>query len=327
MDIFQPIKLRFARNRLGLSMDSLTSAMGSRAVSKMTISKYERGILIPSIDTLHVLASACQVDISYFFAPDIKTDELHFRYKDDVKNGQNTRYEAQVKYAIEQRYGMESFAPNIPAFTNPIKRTVIRTLEEAEHAAHDLRHRWELGSQPIHSVYELLEEHGIMVIETDIPCEDLLGVSTIVNKQRPAAVINTRTNTTTERKRFTALHELGHLMMRIDPQCPIEERICHRFAGAMLIGANSMRRRLGEIRSDLSLKELISIRNMYGISIAATVHRAHDLSIIPGKTYDHLFDDVIKKNRMEEGWGEYPIMENADRQETLSEMIKVETEQ
>ena len=61
---------------------------------------------------------------------------------------------------------------------------------------------------------------------------------------------------------------------------------------------------------------------MYGISIAATVHRCHDLAIIDDTEYDNLYDNMIKKNTMETGWGEFPIKEKADRMQLLEERIR-----
>ena len=63
---------------------------------------------------------------------------------------------------------------------------------------------------------------------------------------------------------------------------------------------------------------------MYGISIASLVHRAHDLAIISDKIYDKWYDEMIKPNYMEKGWGYYPINEVADRQQLLAERMKIE---
>ena len=65
---------------------------------------------------------------------------------------------------------------------------------------------------------------------------------------------------------------------------------------------------------------------MYGISIASQVHRAHDLAIISDRVYNKWYDDYINKNKMEEGWGGYPINEVADRLELLAERIITEKE-
>lgn len=327
-----PFKIKLARLRQQLSMDELVSRMGEHAVSKMSISKIERGLLIPSEATLNAIAKVCNVPVSFFLSSNVSISPICFRYDKDMPVKKAKMLEADLMLKIEECFAKEQLVALATRYKNPLEGIVVRTYEDTEYAASLLRKYMFIGTQPIHSVYEMLEELGVMVLEMEVDSKALLGTSTIINKVQPVVIINSRSCTTTERKRFTALHELAHLMLDIQPvseeewqnkslKCPTIERLCHRFAGAMLISPSSLKRRLGEYRTELSIKELISIRNMYGISIAATVHRAHDLAIIPTTTYDYLYDEHIKKNYMETGWGSYPIMETADRYELLDERI------
>lgn len=48
---------------------------------------------------------------------------------------------------------------------------------------------------------------------------------------------------------------------------------------------------------------MIDLREVYGISIAAQVHAAWDIRMISREHYDWWFDEKIKKNRLEVGWG------------------------
>lgn len=339
MESVLPFKIKLARLRQQLSMDELVSHMGEQAVSKMSISKIERGLLTPSEKTLSAIAKACNVPVSFFSSSEVSISPICFRYDKDMPVKKAKMLEAELMLKIEECFTKEQMVTSATRYRNPLEGKVVRTYEDAEDAASLLRNCMSIGTQPIHSVYEMLEELGVMVVEMDVDVDvdstALLGTSTIINNVQPVVIINTRSCTTTERKRFTALHELAHLMLDIQPvseeewqdeslKCPTIERLCHRFAGAMLISPSSLKRRLGEYRTELSIKELISIRNMYGISIAAAVHRAHDLAIIPTATYDYLYDEHIKKNYMEIGWGEYPIMEKADRYELLEERMILE---
>ncbi|MCQ2258695.1 MAG: XRE family transcriptional regulator [Bacteroidaceae bacterium] len=334
-----PLKLKIARHKAGLSMDELVSRMGEAAVSKMTISKIERGLLKASPRTLHAIADACNVPVSFFCMPDISLSPMCFRYEKDMPSKRARQIEAEVIAKIEECFAKEQMVSSSASITNPLQDIVVRTYADAEDAAQRLRQYMLIGTHPIHSVYEMLQELGVMVIDIDADSTELLGTSTIINGTQPVVIVNIRSCTTTERKRFTALHELAHLFLTIQPlseeqflrdmpgtslKLPTVERLCHWFANALLICPSSLERRLGAPRTELCMKELISIRNMYGISVAATVHRAHDLGIIPDDTYNHLYDDYINKNRLEEGWGSYPIMEKADRYELLEERIMME---
>lgn len=331
-----PFRIKLARHRKHFSMDDLVARMGDAAVSKMSISKIERGILSPSDKTLKAIAEACDVPVSYFSISELSLSPMCFRFEKDVPSRKAMQIESEVTMSIEECFAKEEMVDRVSSFVNPLNGFIVSTYSEAEEAAQRLREYIVIGTHPIHSVYEMLQELGIMVLEMDVDSNSFLGTSTIINNVHPVVVINSRACTTTERKRFTALHELAHLILDIQPipedqfhnekadstlKCPTIERLCHWFAGAMLISPSSIKRRLGNQRTELAMKELISIRNMYGISIAATVHRAHDLAIIPDKTYNYLYDEFINKNHMETGWGEYPIMETADRYELLEERL------
>ena len=339
-----PQKIRLARKMRYLSMDGLVALMGQDAVSKMAISKIERGLLRPSDRTLQAIARACSVPASYFYTPVVATSRMEFRFDRTTPPRQREQIEASVLAAIESHVALHSYNLEDEPFVNPLADMDVSNYPDIDVAAERLRRAWEIGRQPIFSVYELLQNHGIHVIEMDIDDERVDGASTFVNGTLPVVVVNRRHSNTTERKRFTALHELGHLLLSIHPltedayagyrqtltpidrmstvKCPDAERLCHHFAGAMLLPEASLRRRMGGHRTHVAVEELISLRNTYGISISAAVHQLHDLCLIDDACYNHLYDTVINPNRMEEGLGSFPIPEVAD----ADEMIKVRLE-
>ncbi len=335
-----PHRIRMARQAQGLSMDKLVEKMGS-TISKMSISKIERGVFAPSQDMLCQIAQACKVPVSYFYSKEQTIRDFDFRIKGGAPAHKTKQIEAQLKTKIEEYCDIEN-ALNLPPtkFVNPFSNRTLSSYDDAENAAAMLRQLWQVGRQPILSVYELLQENGIMIIELPIDCKGLVGTSTMVNNEIPVIIINTNENTN-ERKRFTALHELAHLLFCLQPADtnervidhpygsvtikPIdEERMCECFASAMLMPRETMTRRLGASRKNITLNELISIRNLYGISISGAVHRAHDLAIISDSAYNNWYTNKINKNHMEEGWGCYPINEVADRHQLLMERMKTE---
>ena len=65
----------------GLSMDELCSSMGN-LVSKMTISKYENGLLAPNSGIVIALSKALNQPIDYFFRPfTVQVESVKFRKK------------------------------------------------------------------------------------------------------------------------------------------------------------------------------------------------------------------------------------------------------
>lgn len=344
-----PERIKIARRLRRFSMDDLVRAMGDRAVSKMAISKIERGLMHPSPDTLQAIADACQQPLGFFCKPRLNLGALEYRFSQDITQRQRQEVKATADELLQRYFQLQTLEADTTTFVHPMKGTVLRNYADAEAAALKLRRRWEIGLQPIHSVYELLACYGIHVLELDLGCENILGLSTFVNADTPIIIINTHANTTTERKRFTALHELGHLLFRLRPndearhqaylatlpliphtvtlKQPTEERLCDLFASAMLMPQPCVSRRFGQTRTDVSLNEFIATRCLYGNSVASQVHRLHDLRIIDDCLYSHLYKHLIDQNKLETGWGEYPIMEKADRMPMLEERMKVEMKQ
>lgn len=64
-DVFAK-RLRNARIMQCLSMDALCEKM-KNVVSKQTIAKYEKGVILPSSTVLIALANALNIGVDYFF--------------------------------------------------------------------------------------------------------------------------------------------------------------------------------------------------------------------------------------------------------------------
>ncbi len=165
----------------------------------------------------------------------------------------------------------------------------------------------------------MLENMGVKIIEFAVGNDRILGFSAFVNDVIPLVAVNLSANQTVERKRFTALHELGHLLLNFseDINEKQRERFCHCFAASVLCPKNVFEKTIGVKRKAFLLDELINIRVRYGMSIAAIVHRAKDLNIITESYYHFLFEHVIRHNIMEKGWGEYPVPEETNRFDCL----------
>ena len=77
------------------------------------------------------------------------------------------------------------------------------------------------------------------------------------------------------------------------------------------------------VKTPISLEELIDLRELYGVSIAAQVHEAWDLRLISRQHYDWWYEELIKKNVKEEGWGSYRFPETLGREKRMRAIIKV----
>ncbi len=314
-------RLKSARLLSAMSMDKLVAAMDG-IVSKNAIAKYERAEMMPNSAVLIALAKALFVKPDYFFRPfAVEIGNVEFRKKTKLGAKKVTAIKQQVTDQIERYLEIEDLLRINTPFVNPIADIKIKEPKDVEQAVNVLLKKWQLGLNALPNVIELLEDKDVKVIELDAdPAFDgLSGWAMQGEKQVPLIVVNR--NYTIERKRFTALHELGHLLLSfdkgLDPALPAGrhkqiEKLCHCFAGAMLIPYDTFISEIGEHRSSVSLHELISIKETYGISIQAIMARAYGLGIITQSAYLR-FRIFVSKNLKEDGWGTYKGKEHSDR--------------
>lgn len=314
-------RLKSARTLAGLSQDELVQRMGD-VVTKNAISKYEKGEMMADGAVLLALSKALGISTDYFFRPfTVGIESIEFRKKSKLTAKKEAAIREQVTDKVERYLEVEQFLDIRSEFTNPIANRTITTGEDVEQAVNFLLSHWQLGYNALPNVINMLEDLEIKVIEIDAPDEfdGFSGWASAESKSNglyPVIVLNI--HYTIERKRLTALHELGHLLLNFSPGLEHKEKehLCYRFAGAMLITEHTMRQELGNHRSHLSIPELITIKETYGISVQALGQRAKELGIITEYMFIE-FRKWISKNRAEEGLGNYIGVEKSKRFEQL----------
>lgn len=115
-----------------------------------------------------------------------------------------------------------------------------------------------------------------------------------------------------ERRRLTAMHELGHLLFNDsfgEELTPKDiEKLCNAFANEMLF-PESVARYWFEGKRQIHLPELKNCQQNYGISIEAIVYKLHELDIINDARYKMfsilkntklLFKQAVRTSRFKE---------------------------
>lgn len=310
-----PQRLKSARIMRGWSMEQLAREL-EPPITKQAVHKYEHGRMYPDSDTLLALSHALEVKPDYFFRPfRYQMDKIEFRKKNRLGKRELEAIKERVRDQVERYLEVESFLNIRSDFSSPLSPAPVESGEEVETAVEQLRARWNLGKNALPNVVELLEDQEIKVVELEAePGFD--GFAGWVDGNVPVIVINNAL--AVERKRFTALHELGHLLLpfREDLDPKEAERYCHRFAGAMLIPRETFLKEVGEKRRNISLAELIPLKEEYGISIQALMRRALDLGVVSDGVY-RSFCVRISGNREEKGLGGYIGKEYSDRFQQL----------
>ena len=307
-------RIKAARTLAGLSYRELAAKM-SPPVSHNLLSKYEKEEITPGSEVLIALAKALHVKPDYFLTPfTVEIEKVEFRKKRKLAAKQEAAIKQQVTDHIARYLEVEQFLQISSGFQNPLSDGFIEHSAQVEAAAEKLLDAWSLGRNGIPHVYEMLEDHEIKVYDLDAPA-DFDGLSGHANGSVPLIVVNK--NHTAVRKRFTALHELGHLLLNFSPaqESRQVEKHCHQFAGALLIPRETLYRELGRKRQNIMPAELIPIKEHFGISIAAIMARARHLDIISEHVYRSfcIWMNLDQARRNESTLGHYGVIEHSER--------------
>lgn len=282
-------RIKRARIRAGLSQDALV-AQAHNIVTKQAISQYEKNQKTPSSQVLIALANALNIKLDFFFRKtNVEIGQVDFRKHSSFGQKQQDVLKENVKDELERYLELEDILGiNLP-FVNPLKDAQINSYEDAEDAAIELRNIWQLGMDPITNIMQMMELRDIKVIykyEESIRFNGLSGWAKN-SDTHPFIVINSNEALSLDRKRFTAAHELGHLLLEQNIK-NIEldhEKVANRFAGAFLFPRDNVYKELSPSRHKISLVELVHIKMKYKISIQAIMYRLKDLNIISESKY------------------------------------------
>lgn len=290
-------RVKRARLMRGLPLRGLADALG-QAVSHTTLQKYENGQAIPDTEILGKLASALNLRPDYFLKKNTLTLKgVEYRKQTKLGAKRQTQLEEEAFEFFERYLEIEGILniprPDLPRF-DLSNKAVCDIPAEIEKITCKIRKDWKLGLNPISNVHAMLEENSVKV--KLLPAFDgfdgFSAFATTGSEDVPTVALSKKWLNDLPRLRFTALHELGHLVMRLPEglEAKITEGFCHRFASAFLFPQVHFLEVFGESRVNISVQELGGIKKEWGISFAATMRRALDLGCItPGRYKSYCF--------------------------------------
>lgn len=270
-------RIKSGRKLRAFSQQNLADRVG---VSKQMISKYEKGLSVPSSPLLIKLAKSLKLDLDYFFSPSlVELGAVNFRKKSRLPVKRLEAIKEEIKLKLSNYLEVENILQIDNVFDTPVQKRKIKSLTEVADLVIKLRKEWKIGLDPVHNITQLLEDQKIKVIEIEEEENLFDGLATLIDDKFAVIVVNK--NFPIERKRFTLLHELGHLILDF-PECSIEEEesFCNNFASEFLFPKDSVLKEFGEKRESIALQELIEVQKKYGISIQAIVYRLVDCRVL-----------------------------------------------
>ena len=297
-------RLRQARVLKKISMEQLASMIGN-SVSKQAISKYEAAKMMPNSSVLVALATALDVDPDYFFRPftfDLNEFKVSFRKKSNTSAKDVNALKVRIQDEVERYLEVEKILGKEKESVLQTDGEELFSPAQMTEQAKRLRDEWHLGYYAIGNVQDVLEEHGIKVICTEAP-SGFDGVSGIVNGKTYIVVLN-KNQSHVERRRFTTMHELGHLLFdkRFSPTLTLreKEKLCDAFANEMLLPSIVVQTVFSP-GERISTFEVRRLQIVYGISFDAIIYKLHDLGIINDSKYKTY---CIRKNH-DDAWKQF----------------------
>lgn len=287
---FDSARLTQARRLTGMTKKAVAEQI---AVSAVAVGQWESGTAKPRPDNIEALARVLDVPVAFLAAgrPYARLDaaDAHFRSLRRTPVSQRDKaisFAEQVwelTYALEKRVRFP--AVDLPGFSaGEVQHDDFPTDPIA--AAQALRQHWGLGTDRIGRMVRTMEQHGIIV--TLVPfagaATKTIDAFSTSKLPRPIVVLTPDRADDVYRHRFTAAHELGHLLMHSDclPGDVQQEREADVFAAEFLTPQSKITPLL-PLRLDF--KKLGELSVEWGVSVDSLLRRCKEVGTVSEATY------------------------------------------
>lgn len=301
---FQGARLLEARRARAISAVDLGAMTG---VSSQSISKYENGHQIPRREVLDRVATVLTFPIDYFFRQPQTEDArpVFWRSKMSAQSVDLERALVRLEWLKEMVDYLSQFFDypqlnlldlNVPA--DPLKITS----EFLEEAANEVRRSWNAKSGPLPDCLEKIEASGILVSRIHVRAEKVDAFSQWSDRFSTPFIVLSRDKASAARQRFDALHELAHVLLHKKvTEAQLNNRSVYKtlehqadeFASYMLLPEQAF---LEELYAP-TLDGMLSLKERWGVSVAAMIMRCRSLGILDDESAKRLWINYTRR-----GW-------------------------
>lgn len=287
-DPFSPSRLTVARKRRGLTKADLCASSG---VNVRLLSNYESGRHSPRPENVERLAIALRFQPSFFSRPPIRIAEpraLTFRALTSMTAAQRDAVSSVPALAKEFDDALRA------KFKLPESDIPTQLGSSPAEAADLVRREWGLAEHPIGNMIAHLEARGARVVALPPVGREVDGVSTWIDGV-PFVALETADHAP-ERIRWSAAHELGHLVLHShnDELARKDEVDADQFAANLLMPAEPF---LESLPAHINLESALDLKRVWGVPALAAIRRANDLKRIARWQYEMLMVEAVTR-----GW-------------------------
>lgn len=276
--------LRRIRIASGKSQGDIAEAAG---LSRPGYRNIEAGEVAPRVDSLMRIASVLEVSLEQLLEPARALQHVRFR----AQKRMTTRAEVLVDVArrlddyneLEQMLGKPAIFAFAPV-RDAIKKAGLRAgPERAKLAAHEARKSVGLDGALIADICSVLENHGVKVLTPTVASEGFFGLAVADDDGGPAVVVNKWDRISVERWIFTAVHELGHLLLHLaafdvseDAEDKQQEAEADAFAAHFLMPEDLFNEEYSESRGLGFVKQVLKLKRVFRVSYATVLYRIQE---------------------------------------------------
>ena len=281
-EVFDAARLTQVRLLAKMTKQELAEKLG---VSPAAVGQYEAGITAPRPDHLERLAEVLGFPVAFFAGgrPHARLDAsmAHFRSLRSTRVSERAKAVVFVEQLWELTYALERRV-EFPAVDLPsVSPKTTLGLVAPEVAAREVRRYWGIKKGPLRHLVRTMELRGIIVSLLPLAGDDVARVDAFSTSRppRPLVVLTPDRANDIYRHRFTAAHELGHLLLHADvvPGDLEQEKEADRFAAELLTPAAEIQY---ELPARLRIPVLENIGRQWGVSPESLVVRSKELGVI-----------------------------------------------
>ncbi len=299
---FDPARLTLARERSGLTKRDLAERAGTTPAA---LTRYERGTSPPP-QTLTRLAVELGLPVSYFAVGrpvlPVAEEATHFRSLRATRGYERRQARATMGHLAEAVRVIQTIV-RLPE----LKLPCLDPGTAPDDAARLLRSAWDLPAGPVHHLIRLIEANGAVVSMARFGAGERIDAFSCrpSGLERPLICLS-RDRGNPLRRRFSAAHELGHLLLHgeAEPGSRTHEQEADRFAVEFLTPAAEIG---GHLPARLDFAQLLDVQRAWGVSVQVLMRRSRELGRVDDDLYRNGMITLARLGwRRDEPMADYP---------------------
>lgn len=272
------VRLRRTRRK---TQEEVAAAAG---LSRGAFRNIEKGRAVPKVENLRAIASALEVPMRELVAPVPRLERVRFRSLKRLKSRDQVLV-AVGRWLHDFRELEELLDEQVPHELGAMwERVALLRPEGVEAIAAAARQHFGLSErEPVHDICGLLESHGIKVHSVQVANDAFLGLSVAEEDGGPAVVVNTWERLAVEHWIYSAVHELGHLLLHIgayevgvEEEDEDQEREAEIFASHFLMPEAVFWREWRDTAGLAFLDRVLKVKRVFRVSWRTVLYRVSE---------------------------------------------------